>query len=108
MATKKKPDLKSLEEISSEIEKSKKKRRYYEQQEIILTRKVIPQLTRAERTNRLCTRAGMLESFLEKPELLSNDQVMELLKIAFRQKAVQKALQEMLSAVSVTDPEEET
>lgn len=107
MATKKKPDLKSLEEISSEIEKSKKKRRYYEQQEKILTRKVIPQLTRAERTNRLCTRAGMLESFLEKPELLSNDQVMGLLKIAFRQKPVQKALHEMLSAVSVTDPEEE-
>ena len=108
MATKKKPDLKSLKQINLEIEKSKKKRRYYEQQEKILTRKVIPQLTRAERTNRLCTRAGMLESFLEKPELLSNDQVMELLKIAFRQKPVQKALQEMLSAVSVTDPEEET
>ena len=108
MATKKKPDLKSLEQINSEIEKSKKKRRYYEQQEKILTQKVIPQLTRAERTNRLCTRAGMLESFLEKPELLSNDQVMELLKIAFRQKPVQKALQEMLSAACVTDPEEET
>ncbi len=35
MATKKKPALKSLEEISSEIEKAKKKRRYYEQQEKI-------------------------------------------------------------------------
>lgn len=96
------------EELQAEIEKAARKKRYYEQQEKILTRKVIPQLTRAERTNRLCTRAGMLESFLRKPELLSNDQVMELLKIAFGQKPVQKALQEMLSAVSVTDPEEET
>ena len=96
------------EELQAEIEKTARKKRYYEQQEKILTRKVIPQLTRAERTNRLCTRAGMLESFLEKPELLSNDQVMELLKIAFRQKAVQKALQEMLLAACVTDPEEET
>ena len=108
MAKKIKPELKTLEKISAEIEKSEKERRYYEQQEKILTRKVMPQLTRAARTNRLCTRAGMLESFLKKPELLSNEQVMELLKIAFRQKPVQKALQEMLSSVSVTDPEEET
>ena len=42
MATKKKPDLKSLEQINLEIEKPKKKRRYYEQQEKILTRKIIP------------------------------------------------------------------
>ena len=108
MPTKKKPDMKTLNQINTEIEASKKKRRYYEQQEKILTLNVIPQLTRAERTNRLCTRAGMLESFLEKPELLSNDQVMDLLKIAFRQKPVQKALQEMLAAADVTDPFEET
>ena len=108
MATKKKPEVKTLEQISAEIEKSEKERRYYEQQEKILTRKVMPQLTRAARTNRLCTRARMLESFLEKPELLSNDQVMELLKIAFRQKPVQEALQVMLADAGVTDPTEET
>ena len=108
MATKKKTEQKTLEQISAEIEESEKKRRYYKQREKILTRQVMPQLTRAARTNRLCTRAGMLESFLVKPELLSNDQVMELLKIAFRQKPVQNALQEMLSAADVTDPTEET
>lgn len=107
MAKKTKSELKTLEQISAEIERSEKKRRYYEQQEKILTRKVMPQLTRAARTNRLCTRAGMLESFLKKPELLSNDQVMDLLKIAFRQKPVQEALQVMLKGVDVTDSTEE-
>ena len=86
--------------LEAEIEKAEKKAHYYEQQEKILTRKVIPKLTRSERTNRLCTRAGMLESFLVHPELLSNDQVMDLLKIAFRQKEVNEALNEMLKTVT--------
>ena len=90
----------SCEEIQAEIEKAERKRKYYEQQEKILSRKVIPKLTRAERTNRLCTRAGMLESFLVHPELLSNDQVMDLLKIAFRQKEVIDTLNEMLKTVN--------
>ena len=108
MAKKMKSELKTLEQISMEIKKAEKERRYYEQQEKILTRKVMPQLTRAARTNRLCTRAGMLERFLEKPELLSNEQVMDLLKIAFRQKPVQEALQAMLANAGVTDPSEKT
>ena len=90
----------SCEEIQAEIEKAERKRKYYEQQEKILTRKVIPKLTRVERTNRLCTRAGMLESFLVHPELLTNDQVMDLLKIAFRQKEVNDTLNEMLRTVN--------
>ncbi|WP_130838504.1 DUF3847 domain-containing protein [Lachnoclostridium sp. Marseille-P6806] len=85
--------------LEAEIEKAEQKRRYYEQQEKILSRKVLPQLTRKERTNRLCTRAGMLESFLVHPELLTNDQVMDLLRIAFRQKEVKEALDEMLKAI---------
>ena len=90
----------SLESLQAELEKAERKKKYYEQQEKILTQKVIPKLTRAERTNRLCTRAGMLESFLVHPELLSNDQVMDLLKIAFRQKEVNEALNEMLKTVT--------
>ena len=88
------------EELQTELEKAERKKKYYEQQEKILTRKVIPKLTRAERTNRLCIRAGMLESFLVHPELLSNDQVMDLLKIAFRQTEVKEALNEMLKTVT--------
>ena len=96
----KKNNSDSLESLQDELEKAERKKKYYEQQEKILTRKVIPKLTRAERTNRLCTRAGMLESFLVHPELLSNDQVMDLLKIAFRQKEVNEALNEMLKNVT--------
>ena len=96
--TKKKAE--TTEEIQAEIEKAERKKKYYEQQEKILRWKVIPDLNRKARTNRLCTRAGMLESFLVHPELLSNDQVMDLLKIAFRQKEVKEALDEMLKTVT--------
>ena len=96
----KKKNSDSLESLQAELDKAERKKKYYEQQEKILTRKVIPKLTRAERTNRLCTRAGMLESFLVHPELLSNDQVMDLLKTAFRQKEVKEALDEMLKTVT--------
>ena len=54
-------------------------------------------LTRRQRTKRLCTRGGMLEHFLDRPELLSDDQVMELLTIAFREAKVDAALNAMLA-----------
>ena len=49
-------------------------------------------LTRSERTHRLCTRAGMLETFLREPTLLTDDDVMELLTFIFHSEAVQKKL----------------
>ena len=52
--------------------------------------------TRRERTHRLCTRAGMLESFLRDPEALIDNQVMALLRIAFEQEPVKEVLNEML------------
>ena len=58
--------------------------------------KLMDSYTRRERTHRLCTRAGMLESFLRDPEALSNDQVMTLLKTAFQQEPVQQTLKMML------------
>ncbi|MGN8968076.1 DUF3847 domain-containing protein [Intestinimonas sp. HCP28S3_D6] len=52
----------------------------------------LKQLTRSERTHRLCTRAGMLEAFLKEPTILTDDDVMELLTFAFHSEAVQKKL----------------
>ena len=52
----------------------------------------LKQLTRSERTHRLCTRAGMLETFLKEPTLLTDDDVMELLTFIFHSEAVQKKL----------------
>ena len=51
---------------------------------------------RKERTHRLCTRGGMLESFLHDPNALTNNQVMELLRVCLRQNPVQDALNKML------------
>ena len=102
MAKRKKP--KTLEELTAEIERSEKQLHYWQDQEKILRHRV-SELTRRERTNRLCIRAGMLESFLEKPEQLSNDQVMGLLKVAFRQPEVMQTLRKMLeSEAIIKDP----
>ena len=49
-------------------------------------------LNRKERTHRLCTRAGMLETFLREPTVLTDDDVMELLTFIFHSEAVQKKL----------------
>lgn len=93
MTNRKMPD--TLEGLDAERKEAEKKVRYWENREKILKHQQT-QLTRKERTNRLCIRAGMLESFLKKPEQLTNEQVMELLKVAFRQPDVMGFLSEML------------
>ena len=50
----------------------------------------LKRLTRSERTHRLCTRAGMLETFLREPTVLTDDDVMELLTFIFPSETVQK------------------
>ena len=52
----------------------------------------LKRLTRSERTHRLCTRAGMLETFLIEPTILTDDDVMELLTFLFHGEAAQKKL----------------
>ena len=88
----------NLAYLRSEKAKAEQQLRYYKHykhREKILEHQ-IPELTRKARVHRLCTRAGMLESFLIAPEELTNDQVMELLKIAFRQPEVALALAKMI------------
>ena len=48
--------------------------------------------SRKARTHRLCKRGAMLEKFLPSPDLLTDDQVMALLRITFGQKQTQDAL----------------
>ena len=52
----------------------------------------LKRLTRSERTHRLCTRAGMLETFLKEPTLLTDDDVMELLTFIFQNESIQTKL----------------
>ena len=54
-------------------------------------------LNRSERTHRLCTRAGMLETFLKEPTVLTDDDVMELLTFIFRDEAIQQKLDIMIA-----------
>ncbi|MGN0546799.1 MAG: DUF3847 domain-containing protein [Acutalibacteraceae bacterium] len=51
------------------------------------------QLTRKERTHRLCTRGAMLEKYLGCPENLTDEQVETILKVAFHAEAVGKAIE---------------
>lgn len=87
-----------LEQIANELDKSERRYRYYDQQVKIL-QSSMKTMNRKERTHRLCTRGGMLESFLVMPGDLTDDQIMEILKVAFRQQAVRETLETMLSVV---------
>ena len=57
----------------------------------------LKRLTRSERTHRLCTRAGMLETFLKEPTVLTDEDVMELLAFIFQSEAVQKKLNMLIA-----------
>lgn len=72
-AQKKKPQ--TLQELYAAKEETENELRKAKQKEKILQNQ-ISKLTRNDRTHRLCTRAGMLESFLPNPELLRNEEVM--------------------------------
>ena len=84
-----------LDEISKDILIATDRIRYYKQQDKMLQSE-IKRLKRNERKHRLCTRGGMIEAFIQEPEKLSDDQVMELLTVAFRQPEVSGLLQKML------------
>ena len=84
-----------LDEVSRAILIATDRIRYYKQQDKMLQSE-IKRLTQNERTHRLCTRGGMIEAFIQEPEKLSDDQVMELLTVAFRQPVVSDLLQKML------------
>ncbi len=89
------PDTSKLEKLNRELEKSEKKLQKALNDEKALQHQ-LKKLTRSERTHRLCTRGGMLESFLQEPERLTDDDVMALLKVIFRKPDVQEMLKKLL------------
>ena len=84
--------------VSEELEKLKHKQYVAERKLTAAKHKEkrlqseLKRLTRGERTHRLCTRAGMLETFLREPTVLTDDDVMDLLTFIFHSEAVQKKL----------------
>ena len=81
------PDSSKLEKLNRELEKSEKKLRKAINDEKALQHQ-LKQLTRKERTHRLCTRGGMLESFLQEPERLTDDDIMLLFSHSYFRLAV--------------------
>ena len=82
-----------LEKLNQQIAQGEAKLRRAQHEEKILAHQ-IKQLTRKERTHRLCTRGAMLESFLIRPEVLTDDDVMDILKQAFSQTGMKETVAE--------------
>ena len=80
-----------IEKLDKELHRNNQQIKAARNAEKALSREM-KKLTRSERTHRLCTRAGMLESFLKEPSLLTDDDVMELLRFLFHGEAAQKKL----------------
>lgn len=68
------------------------------------------QLERNRRNRRIFTRGGMLEHFLQRPLLLTDDQVYRLLQTAFNTEAVQMMEKALISEAvqAVTQAAEDT
>ena len=97
------PETSKLEKLNWELEKSEKKLRKAINDEKALQHQ-LKQLTRKERTHRLCTRGGMLESFLQEPERLTDDDVMDILKQAFSQTGMKEAVAESVKQRVAGEP----
>ena len=92
-----------LEALNQEIEKTEKKLRRAQHEEKILEHQ-IKTLTRKERTHRLCTRGAMLESFLIRPEVLTDEDVMDILKQAFSQSGMKEIVAESVKGRVAGEP----
>lgn len=77
--------------------------RWAEQEEKRLTHQA-KALTRKERTHRLCARGAMLESFLTRPEVLTDHDVMDILKQAFCQTGMKEAVAESVKRRVAGEP----
>ena len=82
-----------LEKLNQQLAKGEARLRRAQHEEKILEHQM-KQLTRKERTHRLCTRGAMLESFLIRPEVLTDDDVLDILKQALSQTDIKEVVAE--------------
>ncbi len=92
-----------LKKLNQQLAKSEARLRRAQHEEKILEHQM-KQLTRKERTHRLCTRGAMLESFLIRPEVLTDDDVMDILKQAFSQTGMKEAVAESVKQRVAGEP----
>ena len=88
---------KQLAQLKAAQEKATQRKHEAEQQEKQIKKK-ISALMDKERTHRLCTRGGYLEKLLLEPEVLTDDEVFELLGYAFNTPYVKERLKAILEA----------
>ena len=91
------PELQSEEEkkLLAEQERNEVKLTYHKNRLKALKHEEA-QLERKTRNHRIFTRGGMLESFLIKPTLLTDDQVHSLLKVIFHKPEINEMLNHMI------------
>ena len=82
---------KTITELQAELEKAKRERKITEQN-IKILEKQQKELTRRERTHRLCTHGGMLERYLH-PSEFSDAQIEVLFKEIFSKNEVKELLE---------------
>ena len=90
---------KNSQYISEELNRTEEKIKYLKQQKKILSKQQTEQ-HRKERTHRLCTFGGMVEGFLKEHGTFSENEVYDLLKLAFSQPTVDTALRNHLKQKS--------
>ena len=88
--------MKELETLKEELRQGEEKLRRAEH-EIKRLEEKKKTLTRKERTHRLCTHGAMLDRFLLEPDLLTEEDVLLVLKEAFSKEGVRQKLEEILS-----------
>ncbi len=98
------PDTSKLEKLNRELEKSEKKLRKAINDEKALQHQ-LKQLTRKERTHRLCTRGAMLESHLPHPESVTDEQVSTILKVLFHRGDTKRLVAQVLTENQKEDAE---
>ena len=92
-----------LKKLNQQLAKSEARLRRAQHEEKILEHQM-KQLTRKERTPRLCTRGAMLESFLIRPEVLTDNDVMDILKQAFSQTDMKEVVAESVKGRVAGEP----
>lgn len=92
-----------LEKLNQQLAKGEARLRRAQHEQKILEHQV-KQLTRKERTHRLCTRGAMLESFLIRPEVLTDDDVMDILKQAFSKTDMKEVVAESVKRKVAGNP----
>ena len=82
--------------IRQQLEQARDREHFLHQQRQILLHEQA-QLDRKKRNHRIFTRGGMLEAFLQRPLLLTDDQVYRLLQTAFNTREVKDMESQLLA-----------